>query len=252
MRECALILASASTVFTAAVEGNLVSRMQHDADLRTEHADILQRASRQPSIYVHLLAESHGVAPTPRQYREIGDRVREYISDEPSEHAFYIDNMTAPFVALTISEQGYRKYLHTRANMRSTHRIAVLHRLCAGITARCLAIPPHQHDEPFAFPPAECGYSANTPARLAQHRARRSSNYVMNLVEDICGALHRAAHVLFPQLFTMHQFVVCAVFRPRAAAVAEMFCSALLQVWVEGGGGFNAAPAGRSVASAGR
>ena len=31
-----------------------------------------------------------------------------------------------------------------------------------------------------------------------------------------------------------------------------MFCSGLLQVWVENGGGFNAYPAGRSVATAHR
>lgn len=47
----------------------------------------------------------------------------------------------------------------------------------------------------------------------------------------------------------MHAFIVYLIFRPEQAAIAEIFCSGLLQVWIEGGG-LNAYPAGRSVASA--
>jgi hypothetical protein len=50
----------------------------------------------------------------------------------------------------------------------------------------------------------------------------------------------------------MHQFIIYLIFRPTQAAIAEIFCSGLLQVWVENGGGFNAYPAGRSVATARR
>jgi hypothetical protein len=48
----------------------------------------------------------------------------------------------------------------------------------------------------------------------------------------------------------MHQFILYLIFRPSQAAIAEIFCSGLLQVWVDNGGGFNAYPAGRSVATA--
>jgi hypothetical protein len=72
----------------------------------------------------------------------------------------------------------------------------------------------------------------------------------MNLVEDICTYLHRTKR--FEQHFRMHQFIVYLIFRPTQAAIAEIFCSGLLQVWVENGGGFNAYPAGRSVATARR
>jgi hypothetical protein len=50
----------------------------------------------------------------------------------------------------------------------------------------------------------------------------------------------------------MQPFIVYLLFRPQQAAIAEIFCSGLLQVWVEEGGGLNAYPAGRSVASARR
>tara|TARA_R110002003_G_scaffold296_2_gene18615 strand:+ start:29212 stop:29550 length:339 start_codon:yes stop_codon:yes gene_type:complete len=46
--------------------------------------------------------------------------------------------------------------------------------------------------------------------------------------------------------------MIYLIFRPAQAAIAEIFCSGLLQVWVENGGGFNAYPAGRSVATARR
>jgi hypothetical protein len=48
MRECALILASASRVLTAAVEGNLVRRLLHDTDLQGEYATMQERAHVQP------------------------------------------------------------------------------------------------------------------------------------------------------------------------------------------------------------
>jgi hypothetical protein len=48
----------------------------------------------------------------------------------------------------------------------------------------------------------------------------------------------------------MHQFIIYLIFRPTQAEIAEIFCSGLLQVWVENGGGFNHYPAGRSNRSA--
>ena len=70
----------------------------------------------------------------------------------------------------------------------------------------------------------------------------------MNLVEDVCTYLHRTA--AFKQHFQMHQFIIYLTFRPSQAAIAEIFCSGLLQVWIENGGGFDAYPAGRSVVTA--
>ena len=45
---------------------------------------------------------------------------------------------------------------------------------------------------------------------------------------------------------TMHRFIVYLIVQPGQAAVAEMFSSELLQVWVENGGGFNVYPARHS------
>lgn len=71
----------------------------------------------------------------------------------------------------------------------------------------------------------------------------------MNLVEDTCGYLHQIGKL--SHRFSMHPFIIYLIFRPEQAAIAEIFCSGLLQVWTEGGG-LNAYPAGRSVASARR
>ena len=246
MRECALILVSAPKVFFAAVNGNLVSRMILDADLQAEYTVIQQRADHQPSIYIHLLADEEGQAPSPVQYLLIRDMIEDYTSGCPSEHAHPIDSITPPFVSLRASTEGHRKYLSTPSTDRSSKRLITLNRLVAGITSRCAQVLPHLQSTPLAYPPSEVGYALNAHKRLAQHRARQSSNYVMNLVEDICTYLFQTN--VLPQHFRMHQYIIYLIFRPSQAAIAEIFCSGLLQCWVDLGG-FNAYPAGRSVAS---
>ncbi|KAF1850696.1 uncharacterized protein K460DRAFT_327822 [Cucurbitaria berberidis CBS 394.84] len=249
MRECALILASAPSVFAAAVNGNLVRQMASNVQLQGEYTVIHERAHDQPSIYIHLLADEHGIAPTPNQYLVIGNMVFDYLGEAHNcEHALHVDNITPPMVTKSASDQGHRKYIHT--TNRSSKRVETLHRLFRGIQNRWLETPASHRDTPFQFPPGECGYSKDSHNRLAQHRAHQSSNYVMNLVEDICTYLHRIGQ--FKQHFLMHQFIIYLIFRPSQAAIAEIFCSGLLQVWVENGGGFNAYPAGRSVATARR
>jgi hypothetical protein len=246
-RDCALLLSSAPSVFAAAVEGNLVSRMLSDPALQTEYTAVLERAHHQPSIYIHLLTDRYGTAPTPNQYLTIRDMVHDYLAEgQASEHAWQLDSTTHPTVSKQLSALGHRKYLHT--SIRSSKRVDTLQRFCRGVQKRWQETPASLRDTPFLHPPGECGYSKDSHIRLAQHRAHQSSNYVMNLVEDICTYLHRTG--IFEQHFTMHQFIVFLIFRPSQAAIAEIFCSGLLQVWVEDGGGFNAYPAGRSVATA--
>ena len=249
LRECALILASAPSVFAAAVDGNLVRRLLTDSDLQAEYEGIQARAHDQPSIYIHILTDNDGNAPTPNQYLIIRDMVMDYITPgSSSKHASQIDNISLPQVTEQASRQGYRKYLHT--SKRSSKRVETLQRFCQGVQNRWLETRASLRDAPFEHPPGECGYSRDTHTRLAQHRNRKSSNYVMNLVEDICAYLHRTG--TFVQHFWMHQCIIYLIFRPTQAAIAEIFCSGLLQVWVENGGGFNAYPAGRSVESARR
>lgn len=248
MRECVLILASAPRVFAAALDGTLVHRLPNDVSLQREHATVLERAKVQPSIYVHLLADVNGIAPSANQYMEIRQRILEYMAlsqGEDSDVAWMIDNVSAPPVRPSASAAGYRKYLWT--SHRSHHHEQTLTRFCAGILKRWHEHAPSGRNAPFEFPPAECGYSINSHIRLAQHRNRQSSNYVMNLTEDVCEYMHSSGQ--FSQLFRMHQFVIYLIFRPNQASIAEIFCSGLLQVWVEDGGGLNAYPAGRSVAS---
>lgn len=246
---CALILASAPSFFAAAVDGTIVSRMMSDTDFQKQYAAVLERAYHQPSIYVHFLTDEHGKPPSANQYLTIHDMVSDYLAQgEASEHAWQLDNVAHPFVTKTASADGYRKYLNT--SNRSTKRVETLERFCHGVQTRWLETPASLRDTPFEYPPSECGYSKDSHVRLAQHRAHRSSNYVMNLVEDVCTYLHRIG--IFEQHFTMHQFIIYLIFQPRQAAIAEIFCSGLLQVWVENGGGFNAYPAGRSVESARR
>ncbi|KAF2639585.1 hypothetical protein P280DRAFT_453479 [Massarina eburnea CBS 473.64] len=249
-RECVLILASAPLIFAAAVEGTLTQRFLVDVDLQREYQVIQERAHIQPSIYLQLLADEHGTPPTAKQYLIIRERMLQYVSSgtEYQELAWAIDNITPPNVAHSATITGYRKYLWTKK--RSPAHLERIFRLSTGIMDRYNSIPPSDRTDPLPFPPCECGYSYNSHIRLAQHRNRQSSNYVMNLIEDICGHLHNTSQ--FTQRFSMHQYIIYLIFHPEQAAIAEIFCSGLLQVWVDDGGGVNAYPAGRSVASASR
>lgn len=249
MRECAFILASAPRIFFAAVSGNLVSRIINDAHLQTEYTIIQQHAHHQPSIYIHLFANEDGQAPSPLQYLTIRDMIQDYISDYPSAYAQQIDNVTSPPLPLEVSKQGYRRHLSTPSTKRSPKRIATLNRLITGITSCCAQVPHHLQNVPLSYPPSEVGYALNAHKRLAQHRVHQSSNYVMNLVDDVCTYLFRSN--VLPKHFKMHQFIIYLISRPSQAAIAEIFCSGLLQCWVDLGG-FNAYPAGRSVASSQR
>ncbi|KAJ6199355.1 hypothetical protein J3E72DRAFT_373806 [Bipolaris maydis] len=253
MRECALILASASPIFTAAIAGDLPSRLLTDPELQSGYTALSDRAHYQPSIYAHFLTDTQGTPPTPNQYLTISNIVQEYLAENTvSQHAWHVDNMTHPPVSVDSSGAGHRKYLHTTnsAKSRSAKRSETLHRFCTAAHQRWLDTPASLRDTPFTCPPAEVGYSRHAHCRLRQHRMRQSSNYIMNLVEDICSYLNRIG--VFEQQFSMHGYVIFLLFRSGQAAIAEILCSGLLQVWVEGGGGFNACPAGRSVTTAKR
>ncbi|XP_014554414.1 hypothetical protein COCVIDRAFT_39726 [Bipolaris victoriae FI3] len=200
----------------------------------------------------HMREYTQGTPPTPNQYLTISNMVEDYLAKNTiSQHAWHVDNMTHPPVPQDSSNNGHRKYLHT-ASMRScsAKRSETLHCFCAAVHQRWLDTPASLRGTPFTFPPAEVGYSRHSHCRLRQHSLRQSSNYIMNLFEDICSYLHRIG--VFEQQFSMHGYIIFLLFRANQAAIAEIFCSGLLQVWVEGGGGFNACPAGRSVATAKR
>jgi hypothetical protein len=247
--KCLQILASAPSVMAAAVQGNLVRRMQTEPSLQQEYVAVLERALNQPSIYIHLLADRDGNAPSPNQYLKIRDFVVDYLSQgKTSEHAWQIDKISRPWVTQHQSAKSHRKYLHTTS--RSDKRVETLELFCQGVQKRCGETPASLRDTPFRYPPSECGYSIESHKRLAQHRAHQSSNYVMNLVEDICTHLHNVG--IFEQHFIMHQFIVYLIFREEQARIAEIFISGLLQVWVKDGGGFNAYQAGHSASTAGR
>ncbi|KAJ4353623.1 uncharacterized protein N0V89_005353 [Didymosphaeria variabile] len=211
---------------------------------------IQERAHCQPSIYIHHLVDEQGIAPTANQYTVIRETVLQYLSSGSEYHelAWLIDNISPPAVRRSATATGHHKYLWTV--QRSPSHVQTLIRFCEGVARRAAEVPPVALDQPLPYSPSECGYSVNSHIRLSQHRHRQSSNYVMNLIEDICTYLHQAG--TFSQLFRMQPFIVYLIFRPQQAAIAEIFCSGLLQVWIEEGGGLNAYPAGRSVASARR
>lgn len=109
------------------------------------------------------------------------------------ELAWKVDNETRPPVERQVSASGYRKYLWT--SRRSQQHEETLLRFWEGIQRRWSDTRPSERDKPFPYPPTECGYSVNSHVRIAQHWHRHSSNYVMNLTEDICAYLHKSKKI---------------------------------------------------------
>ncbi|KAF2014332.1 hypothetical protein BU24DRAFT_433748 [Aaosphaeria arxii CBS 175.79] len=255
-RECALILSSASPLFEAAVEGVLPLRFLLDSKLQAQHVTLLERARSQPSIYVHILADKHGTAPSARQYMAVADIASRYVGEANAENnkiAGLIDSTTPAPISSNLMSLGQRKYLVTPSSSRSKARIARINLFSNSIRRRFLSTPLPDRDLPLWPPPSEVGYSINSPSRLSQHRRHQSSNYIMNLTEDICTHLHLTQHELFrTQHFILHSFIIYLIFRPQQVHIAEIFTSGLLQVWIENGGGFNYYPAGRSNSSGDR
>ncbi|KAF2732914.1 hypothetical protein EJ04DRAFT_606907 [Polyplosphaeria fusca] len=251
LRECFNILCSASSVLSAAITGTLSTQILHDPALQSEYKKLSDRACVQPSIYIHLLTSPTGTPPTPSQYLLIRSTIQNYISPSPSPNrpAWLVDTVSLPIATYLASADGFRKYLSPSGDVDdiSPRRISTLSTLCTGISTLCTSLPASQ---PLPFAPAECGYARDAHARIAQHRARRSSNYIMNLMEDVCGYLFSKG--MLEHKFEWRAWVVYLVFGAEQAGVAEMLVSGLMQVWVEGGGGVNGVPAGLSTASAGR
>ena len=255
IRECARILASEPPILMSAVEGDFVRRIRTDSDLKQEYDLICKNAEQQLSIYIHQFADRDGIPPTPNQLLTIRDYIADYISDnlsegKASEDASQIDRVLSgrPLVDKETLARVHRKYLCTEHCSRSKKRVGTLEQFCQGAQKRRHETPASLRDTPIRYPLGECGYAENSHKRLKQHRERQSSNYVTNLVEDVCTHLHNIG--IFEQRFTMHQYIVYLIDRREQVEIAEIFCSALLQVWVSSGGGFNSYPAGLSVNSA--
>ncbi|KAF2744422.1 hypothetical protein M011DRAFT_380221, partial [Sporormia fimetaria CBS 119925] len=251
--ECLLILCSSGPLFTAAVDGTLSRGFLASEDLRTSHEHMTQKARLgQPHIYAHFLVSPHGIPPSPTHLLAIRDVLQTYLSQTADANALAhaIDNISAtstPFPPV-LSAAGLRKYLRTEHNVNSLTRIESLYKLCSGLTRVHNATAPEERDIPSRYPISECGYALDAIRRIQQHRGRRGSNYVMNLVEDVCRYLHRNSPD-FPE-YRMRPWIIYSIFRAQQAGVAEMLCSGLLGVWVEEGGGVNHYPAGLSVRSA--
>src|SRR5205823_2027552 len=122
-----------------------------DANLQLEYRRIQERAHIQPSIYIHLLADNDGVAPSAKQYMVIRDTILKYVDDVEPDHelAFLIDSIYPPGSLQSSSTYEFRKYLRTAATLRSHHRVEALHRFCEGILQRFHSTSSQSRDLPF-------------------------------------------------------------------------------------------------------
>jgi hypothetical protein len=75
-----------------------------------------ERAHIQPSIYVHLLADANGIAPTATQDLLICERIIDYLEltrrEQDRKMPWRIDKVTAP----AVTRSAYRKFLWTSAS----------------------------------------------------------------------------------------------------------------------------------------
>ncbi|KAF2187879.1 hypothetical protein K469DRAFT_685249 [Zopfia rhizophila CBS 207.26] len=156
--------------------------------------------------------------------------VLDYTGGRNQRLAGLIDNVTDPKVTVEKTRTGYRKCTWRSKRQESSRRVQTLARFCDGIYKRWEKTPKPERNRPLSYP---------------LHRKHQPLNYIMSLVEDNCVVLFRDLKRL-NQLFRMHQFVISLIYQQNQAEIAEIFCSGLLQVWIENGGGFKHYPAGLS------
>jgi hypothetical protein len=94
-------------------------------------------------------------------------------------------------------------------------------------------------DRPLDRPLLELGYATKPTERLKQHRNHTSSNYLMNLLEDIFQVMHGKKYFI-------DQYVILHNTHVSHAMYAEILLSRIGLVYTSQGGGFSHYIAGKS------
>ena len=231
----------------AAIGGDYARQVLNDRDAGRWHTTTRALGDDQPAIYLHEIVDDDGYPPTAADIREILRDIRRYCklpaqySNEDYVFFARVDNacrMHLPNGRANPQpiDRDLLRYLSFRDRTgrwtRNESRRLTILRFCENLHQRL------GRDRWLAL--TEVGYATAPATRLDQHARHESSNASMNVFTAV-------ATNLFDRRYRCRGFILCPLFDPLQAAIAEQFFTGLAQAYVEGGSGFNDVPAGRSL-----
>ncbi|KAJ4361898.1 hypothetical protein N0V83_010839 [Neocucurbitaria cava] len=206
-------------IFTALLDGSLAYKVlgEQDPDFRPyfqpdpmladseQHPWYIQStASDAPAIYVRLLTDGHGKAPSPVQYMTICAALRRY-ADGDKEEVSKLDNVWEPRSTANGPYYIQGKVAHARA----------VFTWCQAIDLMCQVVPRKNWGQPHPVPRSYCGYAKSVSRRGKQYAKRQSCTWIVTLVE---AAFH---HYYSECSFAFHTFTICFMADEREVELAE-------------------------------
>lgn len=238
-----ILMSMDKRVLHGLVRGNLPILYRNDGIVkqiinRLTPATLVMRETEQPTIYINYIVDRHGYGLNAVERTLLIQRLRQYINKVDHDFATqvdtYIDISKWSFLQ---SHRGDRKYLGDGETEKD--RRDIVERFCSNLQNNTLKLGPHCHLYPFR----EVGYTDNSMVRLEQHRKHNSSNFLMNLIQAICG-------VEFVSKFTLDQYVVARLWEAEQATVGEIIVTRIADGYVDSGVGMSFWSAGRNNTSA--
>lgn len=261
--------------------GNLARDKRNHPQLKAILAELRQQSLNQPGIYMQQLVNDKGESPSANQLLKAVEIMLGYVRgcNEP-ETASITDrvisdsgaNRTDSFkrvVDLKKTKTGFRKYMYSTRYVQSSsgssnttsanaskkvpvENFSAAHAketiaFAEALRKRIHAIPISDRDLPLEFPLVEVGYSMRCIVRLKAHARHDSSNYIMNLMEAIFGAL---SNHFDNEIFRIEQEVIYLIWSVEQAEISEIGWTKLAEGYIHNAGGFSHYPAGLSNASA--
>lgn len=247
---CFLTLSSIpAEVIQELTHGNLVLEVERNRRLKDTLNLYFERTKHQPFIYARVHVDEFGSAMSVKDAQRLVKSLRRYVSEnddilsnEDCQKAFWhIDRQYGRRWKRANTDNGLRRFLGTKGNLRSEDRVDVLSRFCDGLERRFVGT-----DETSLLSPPllYIGYAARGDIRKRQHEAcGESSNWLATLVQSICNT------VWGRQSYRMHFFAVCPLGEEPEGPVAEMLLTRVPGAYYHNGGGFCIDIAGKSMES---
>ena len=254
LRRDALIFVAGidSRLFDSCLSGDLVGGL-HDPESRASKAvEYLASMGNTPGGYAQWLVDADGKSPSPDEYLEIVQDYRRYAKSQPTgednQWAWDVDcgKHSKQIWKRKYAMKGLRCYFEDKKVRegnyeRNTAQRSVFLTWTTNLEARCNSYDPDTLFRPIV----EVGYTENFDERFANHVNGFSSNFIMNLTDNL---LDRR----WPGRFKLFQHVIYLARSYTQAWLGEVLMTQLVRGYIFGGTGFSYHPAGRNCHTAGK
>ncbi|KFY07656.1 hypothetical protein V492_06941 [Pseudogymnoascus sp. VKM F-4246] len=233
------------------IEGDLPLVRRSSQVVRQELANTALY-NTQPGIYVLFFVNQDGKSPSAVEWAE-AIRLAELYAGPGLDSDRYADRPQRLHGDINGLYNGKRRFLLTPSDIKRTDtdikmsatRVDQLSQFVRAMKGRLThELAAAKRDEPMQRAVSEVGYSKRVAARIQEHIAFRSTNYLMSLFRLIFRDR-------FPtRRYDIEGHAVMRCISHEDAAIGEILLTTLAQAYVTDGGGFCHQPAGENVVSA--